>query len=327
MSRTTLIMAVAIAGMAAALPARGIDPHLDPAQLPTGCPACHVGHGASRSPMLPGPQAEACMSCHGSATRRDAMIAQGHLASNARPRDISSVSAQPYVHPISTQAYSRHEPGVVTCTSCHSPHRAMNSRSIDLDKATGVQKLSTRGPSQMEYELCGNCHGGTDPTDRNPLAVTERLNPRNASHHAVEAPSRGSAPSIRSDLAGKAINCTDCHGNNDPNGVRGPHGSSVRFVLRSEYSQIDGDSESPSTYELCYQCHKRELVLSSSLFPEHRRHVVDHRVSCASCHDAHGSVENRALIRIGEQSTAIAASASTSTGILSFQSSIPGSGT
>ncbi len=30
-----------------------IDPHLDPSIVLAGCAACHEGHGASRSPMLP----------------------------------------------------------------------------------------------------------------------------------------------------------------------------------------------------------------------------------------------------------------------------------
>jgi predicted CXXCH cytochrome family protein len=203
----------------------------------------------------------------------------------------------------------------------------MDSRLHGQTEATGVQKPSTRSPVQMEYELCEGCHGGTGITDRDPLEVSGRLNPRNASHHAVEAPSRGSVPSIRPDLAGKSINCTDCHGNSDPNGIKGPHGSAERFILRAAYATIDGNGESAATYALCYECHDREKVLSSTLFPEHRRHVVDQRASCATCHDAHGSVNNRALIHIGEQSIGVAPSASASTGMLAFQSSMPGSGT
>jgi hypothetical protein len=54
---------------------------------------------------------------------------------------------------------------------------------------------------------------------------------------------------------------------------------------------------------------------------------VEERATCASCHDPHGSVDNRALIRFGEETYLGGAGPSLSTGRLAFVSAGPGSGT
>ncbi|MCB1037851.1 MAG: hypothetical protein KDD47_28715, partial [Acidobacteria bacterium] len=84
--------------------------------------------------------------------------------------------------------------------------------------------------------------------------------------------------------------------------------------------------ESVSAYQLCYTCHLRGQVLEASAFPQHGRHVVDLRASCATCHNPHGSVDNRALIRFSEETVLGAVAPSASTGRLAFVSSAPGSG-
>jgi len=127
-------------------------------------------------------------------------------------------------------------------------------------------------------------------------------------------------------LSGREISCTDCHGNDAPAGARGPHGSGVAFILRAGYATADGNDEASSAYALCYECHDRERVLSSSAFPAHRLHVVDQRASCSTCHNPHGSADNRALIRFGEEPGSVALSMSLSTGRLAFDSLGPGSG-
>jgi predicted CXXCH cytochrome family protein len=127
-------------------------------------------------------------------------------------------------------------------------------------------------------------------------------------------------------LSGGQINCTDCHGNNDASGARGPHGSSVRHLLKANYVTTDGIRESPTTYALCYRCHNREAVLRDSRFEEHREHIDNEDISCASCHNPHGSVGNRALIRFGSGLPTPGVAPSARTGRLEFISTSPGSG-
>jgi predicted CXXCH cytochrome family protein len=301
------------------------NPHLDRSIVQSGCPACHESHGASRSPMLPAPQTEVCLSCHGSKAEADQQVSRGVMSPNANLQLLTETLAQPFTHPISGDAYSRHEPGVVTCTSCHTPHRSTTNvakRLIPL----GQQKLSTRNPTRLEFQLCESCHGDQGVDTQNLLDISHLINPNNSSFHPIESSAPGTSPSVVPRLAGQVINCTDCHGNSKQAGPRGPHGSDFRYILTLQYVTVDGDRESLSTYALCYGCHEREAVLEASPFPQHNMHIVGQRASCATCHNAHGSVDNRALIRFGEETIIGGVSPSVTSGQLRFESSAQGSG-
>jgi hypothetical protein len=226
---------------------------------------------------------------------------------------------------MAADGFSEHERGVVVCTSCHTPHRGL--RQPTGGAAGGQRRLSPKDPARFEYELCESCHGNRGLTTQSFSDLSRLLSPSNRSFHPVEAPSRESSPSVLPSLAGREINCTDCHGNSDPRGPAGPHGSAELFILKARYTTTDGTPESPSTFALCYGCHRREAVLSSSAFPEHRRHIVELKASCATCHNPHGSVQNRALIRFGEETVVAGVSPSGQAGRLAFHSTGPGAGT
>jgi predicted CXXCH cytochrome family protein len=299
---------------------------MDATLVTGGCRACHQGHGLSRSPMLPAPQSEVCLACHSTRAAADAMTARGLLSPTADPPLLSLALSQPFLHPVDDRFFSRGQPGVVTCTSCHSPHR-QSIRSVPLEASSaGQPKLSTRNPTTYETELCGSCHGSAGVTTQSLLDLSRLTNPNNRSFHPVEAPAAERSPSVLPELRDRQVNCTDCHGNSDPGGARGPHGSAVRYLLRREYVTIDGSPEGAGSYGLCYSCHERQAVLESGPFPLHRLHVVDELVSCATCHSAHGSVENRALIRFGEETILANVGPSGSAGRLEYISTGPGSG-
>jgi ribosomal protein S27E len=86
------------------------------------------------------------------------------------------------------------------------------------------------------------------------------------------------------------VNCTSCHGS-DQADVLGVHGSTFAPILKANYTTADGEGESAFQYALCYQCHNRATVLSSSSFRLHQLHVTGQNTSCHTCHDSHGSVE------------------------------------
>ncbi|MCB1035217.1 MAG: cytochrome c3 family protein, partial [Acidobacteria bacterium] len=246
MSRAALTAAAL--SLALSLPAtvEAVSPHVNPGVVPTACTACHRGHGLSRSPMLASSQIELCLSCHGSATSLEEQVRRGHVVSGVRPPLLGNVLSQPFVHPLTEGAFSRHETGVITCTSCHSPHRSTFTGSSGTP--TGQRYLSPRNPAQFEVQLCESCHGNAGATTRSLVDISRLLNPRNRSYHPVEAPAAGASPSVVPRLRGREINCTDCHGNSDPEGPRGPHGSAVRYILRWPYSTTDGAQESVSAY-------------------------------------------------------------------------------
>lgn len=307
-------------------PAGALDPHLDPGLVAASCAACHEGHGVSRSPMLPGPVNELCLTCHGSRVQADRRKGAGVITFSAEPTLLSSTLSQPYTHPLSDAALSRHDEGAVTCTSCHSPHRAAPQAAAGGPSMSGTRKLSPRDASRFEYELCQSCHGAKGIATQSLFDLSRLTSPSNRSYHPIEAPTLDRSPSTVQELAGREINCTDCHGNSDPAGPAGPHGSAVPFLLVDEYTTVDGSAEVAGSYALCYRCHDRTRLLDGSPFPLHRLHVVDARASCASCHNAHGSVDNRALIRFGEETFVGTVGPSLATGRLAFESASPGRG-
>jgi len=303
----------------------GVDPHLDPALVPGGCAACHEGHGTPRSPMLRGPVEEVCLACHGSRAGADAQVAAGRLAPGARPPLLDTVLALPFVHPHDRIALSRHDSGSVVCTSCHSPHR----RSVALGGPApeGEPKLSTRDPRRLEYELCESCHGRSGPGAPSPSDLASLFDPSSRSYHPVHAPAVDGSPSVSPGLAGRQINCTDCHGNSRQDLPRGPHGSDFHPLLVDNLSTLDGAAGRADGSALCFRCHDATAVVApTSPFPLHGLHVDQEAAACSTCHSAHGSLGNRALVRFGEERHAAVVQPSISTGELGFESEAPGAG-
>ncbi len=228
------------------------------------------------------------------------------------------------MHPISPDAYSAREEGSVTCSSCHSPHRGRRAPAAAASQ--GVKRLSPQSPVRFEYELCQSCHGNAGVLTQDLLDLSRLLSPQSSSYHPVEAETMERSPSVKPELAGKFVSCSDCHGNSDPSGPAGPHGSRFPYLVRLRYVTADGTPESEDSYALCYECHERDLVLDSPRFPQHRLHVVREETSCATCHNAHGSVENRALVRFSEETYLAGVAPSAAAERLAFESPAPGSG-
>ena len=327
MSRIALNLSLVWLALTLSAPAfgRSPPPHVAPGLVPGGCRSCHEGHGVADSPMLGTAQKELCFQCHGSPGALQGMVARGLVSGSARPVQMDIVFGLTSVHPVSEEAFSRRGRGDVSCTSCHAPHRGRVQEPV-TDLPSGERRLSPRDPTQFEFELCQECHGSAGAATQDLLDISRLLSPESRSYHPVEAPTVETSPSVIPTLAGREINCTDCHGNADPAGPRGPHGSAVPFLLRRNYTTTDGSSESETAYALCYTCHQRERILKQSPFPEHQTHIEEERSACATCHNPHGSVGNRALIRFGEETTVAGVSPSISTGRLEFISDGAGSG-
>ncbi len=329
MPRAALIAAaaLALAASASATPGAGmrVDPHVDPAVLPVGCPTCHRGHGVSRSPMLAAPQRETCLACHGTRGDLERQVRAGRVSPDARPALLAAVLALAAPHPLTPRAFSEHEPRAVTCSSCHSPHRGTREAGERRFPA-GRRLLSSKDPQTFEYQLCESCHGGAGAPTAGRPGVAQLFDPGNRSYHPVEAPARDGAPSVIPELLGREINCTECHASDNPSGPRGPHGSSQPFLLRARYVAVDGGGPTASAHALCYLCHRRESLTDARALAWHARHVSQVGAACATCHNPHGSTRNRALVRFGEEAFVAGVSPSLKTGRLEFVSEGPGSG-
>ncbi|MBI5739610.1 MAG: hypothetical protein HZA16_02715 [Nitrospirae bacterium] len=291
-----------------------IPTHLDKSKVSTGCGTCHKGHGKRGTTLLESPKDNLCLKCHGG---------------SGNAKDVYSVIIKPSNHPIiRTSRYhvtgetlperDNSIPRHVSCYDCHNIHRSEKGNAVK-----GVKGYSGRGASQRqisgEHQLCYACH--SDSANLSPEKnIASAFSPSNASYHPVETYGRSSfMPSLkRAYTASSTIKCSDCHGNDDPSGAGGPHGSVYAPILKYQYDAASGP-ESPSTYALCYQCHNRTSILNDDSFKAHKAHIVFNQASCAVCHDAHGSSINKSLIDFDEGSVFPNAR-----GELSFMPTTPG---
>lgn len=298
MPRTSLIIALATVVALGVSAAPASDPHLDQSVVTGGCPACHAGHGQSDSPMLRSSQRSTCLGCHDSPAGVEAQRAAGRLAQGANPPLIGDDLAQPYQHPVSAEAFSAFDKGAVTCTSCHSPHRA-SPEGIGTGPRNQPRRAGT-GTGQFEYELCETCHSGNDGGGITRTASRQTFGVGTRSFHPIAAAASGRSPSIKPEWSGKLVSCGDCHGS--PNGSKGPHGSPIRGLLRAAFATDDGATDPAEAYALCWNCHEQASLFERSSFPPHKLHVESIGTSCKTCHASHSTRANRGLVSIGEDS-------------------------
>ena len=275
-----------------------------------GCGNCHRPHAAPRPPrLLSNTQERAvCLACHAGT------VASDNLESEFFKSSVHPVTSTDWIHDPreNPSAMARH----VTCTDCHNPHRTLPTAAsppVVPGPLRGVSGVNLSGVSvkeaNYEYEVCLKCHGIRDQTtvgmvrQDNTRDVRVEINPSNLSFHPVVTIGRNQT--VGGFEAGysssSVIGCIDCHNNDEwtSSGTRprGPHGSRYAQILEREYRVNDPSAESFQSYSLCYKCHNRNSLISDAAhtFP-HRIHVVESQSPCATCHDAHGSRHNVALV-------------------------------
>jgi len=276
------------------------------------CISCHRPHGAGHGKALLAQSGEVanCTVCH---------------SGNVATRNIQNEFMKPSRHPIESAEWT-HEPKEdatlmtrhVTCADCHNPH-ASNATTASAPNVSG-RLLGARGISQsgsvvvsasFEYEVCYKCHGLAPATTTgiqrqdNPRNARLQFDPVNPSYHPVAAVGKNAAIQnlVTGYTASSRVNCSSCHNNDawSAGGANpaGPHGSSYAPILERQYLSNAVVVESAQNFALCYKCHDRNafLVNVPGKFP-HEMHLRGSDISCAACHDAHGSRLYPKLINI-----------------------------
>ncbi len=260
------------------------------------CASCHVSHGSPSGPYLLKSEniGQTCLGCHDG----------GHGATNIATDILRAYSHETFspVDPPDPQSSHAscadcHEPHTMTISSGPAPDVPGNFGLIDGVSASGAAVVQ----AATEYEVCFKCHANTNPVQpmvpRQASQNNTRLefDPSAISFHPVEVPGRNpDVPSLKPGWnEGSLVRCSDCHGSNSGSasgggGPDGVHGSIHAGLLVANYSTADFTPESPQAYALCYMCHDRNSILNDESFPEHRKHIVEERASCAACHDSHG---------------------------------------
>ena len=312
MKKLIMIMIMALAATVAwdaSVNGKPPPSHMDIFKLPEGCFGCHRGRGVPGTPLLRASITRICFRCHGNESRGKAKT------------DIESELAKASTHPIleTTKYHSLFEylpeedetmQRHVSCYDCHIAHLTDAEkpwRGVRGYIAPGGRVFRGRvkgGPppglkikeASYEYEMCYLCHSDSAnlANDKN---ISVSFDPTNPSYHPVEMEGKNkSVPSLVTGLnVTSRISCGNCHGNNDRNGPRGPHGSDYSPLLMAQYKTGNGN-RSPKAYELCYMCHDSRSIWKNASFRYHSKHISENFISCHSCHASHGSTENAHLI-------------------------------
>jgi len=294
--------------------------HGNRAALPKTCRACHRGMTMALSG-----EEFTCLACHGNAAERGRMIKDGLLRTGGSQQlaDIEAELRKPYNHPTLTakgvhRQFEALPEEVVNaarhseCVDCHNPHLTEAAAPFRGIKGRRVGNFIV--DVEQEYELCYKCHSESANLPGSATNKHGEFKPTNPSFHPVEEEGKNThVISLKSPYAAKQekpgdisrITCSDCHGSDDPNGPRGPHGSNHQGLLKLNYQMDDGRPESAYAYELCYRCHERSSILNNESFTYHALHIQGRMTgqggtSCYTCHDAHGSSQYQHLIRFNE---------------------------
>jgi predicted CXXCH cytochrome family protein len=260
------------------------------------CGSCHRPHSAGgHQRLLHFPMSEDnCLNCH------NGSVARTNLEFDLSKFSRHDVRKYDGIHDL--KEFPLSSPRHVECVDCHNPH-AVQERPAQVPLAGGtmewVSGVTISGGviarAQYEYEVCFKCHA--DNPDRVPSAITRRITQTNTrlefsssnpSFHPVAGPGvNRNVPSLRPTLtAASIISCTDCHNSSPGSGAKGPHGSDYPPLLAYRYETADHTRESETAYELCYNCHSRNRILSDESFSKHRIHIE--QAPCSACHDPHG---------------------------------------
>jgi len=262
------------------------------------CANCHRPHGAEGKHRLLryGAGAASCVICHDGSVAGKNIVAEfgkpyGHFIQNYGGLH------DPAENPLAVM--TKH----VECADCHNPHRA-NTDTASAPNVPGLMRgvkgINRSGTpvaeAEFSYEICLKCHSGNNQFVPGNYTYISRLFPQtdkrivfdstNTSRHPVMDPQISTVAGLPSLLDPyknglKSLYCTDCHGNDDPNGPKGPHGSNNPKLLKSEDTTAAGG--------LCFQCHDRGYLLTGDGKYVHSDHVAVKGVQCSTCHDPHGS--------------------------------------
>ena len=230
------------------------------------CVACHNPHESEIKPLLSKPVEELCFGCH---------------------EDMQGVTKKKDVHP----------PVLESCTDCHNPHGAAYKGLLAFqgkelcfqchsDISDEVSNAKIAHPPVTGETGCTSCHSPhSSDNDRLLLKAGKEL--------CLDC-HRNIIQENMTVLHGpiKEGNCTPCHN---------PHGSPYASLLSKEFPTADYVPYTKAEYELCFSCHKRDLLeypdtSFATNFRDgernlHYLHVnkTDKGRSCTFCHNVHGS--------------------------------------
>jgi predicted CXXCH cytochrome family protein len=270
------------------------------------CFTCHgeLGQRSAKNRFKHRPVEQACLTCH----TPHASATAAKLLKDGVPS--LCVGCHKTDRPLFAKQHMQYPVAKAKCTSCHDPHGS-DRAAILYD---GVHK-------PVASRMCNQCH--EDPTSPNPLATRKTGFELCRTCHAGQVKDAFAQNYLHWPVAGPA-GCESCHT---------PHGSPKNGLLKGSQAAVCGSCHSDTMARLqqvksqhqpvkdgnCSACHQphganNPMLLGKASVPDlcgtchdwqkHQTHpiesVMDPRarnisVSCASCHNTHGTDHKRML--------------------------------
>jgi predicted CXXCH cytochrome family protein len=258
------------------------------------CEDCHAPHSSSRS----------------IATNPAPMIQQ-EMYDSTGVDPVWSVAGAPNSYTWLPKAEREYQ----VCFKCHSSYTVslptFASDGYGWDGSSPTAGFVANGLGKL-----GNSSGAQIADSRD---LAREFNSYQVSFHPVAALGRNRNMPAGSFVSGwsqdSIVACSDCHTNNTPaSGANGPHGSALLHILDGSFNYITrtdtaldctGGACAPihNAGELCFKCHQYNTYAASvnpATTTRFRRgtenlHVFHNFGSCYTCHDTHGSEQDRLI--------------------------------
>ena len=168
--------------------------------------------------------------------------------------------------------------GDAKCTRCHD--EGDDFPVLAIGKTKHGTMADKRTPS------CTSCHGESDSHINKPADATERPKPDRTFGRASTTP-----------MEARSQVCLACHqGGTRVHWQMGPHsGNEVTCTsCHQVHTQHDRVRERMTQTEVCFTCHKEQRAL---LRRPSRHPIAEGKVICSDCHNPHGGVAPKMLVR------------------------------
>ena len=244
------------------------------------CTSCHSPHGSDQKAFLLGPLQQLCLGCHEDfATDMKKAVVIHSVISD---RDCSACH-QPHS---SGFAYLLKEETSTSCFECHTNIEEKFKRSLHKHAPLYSEHQCanchfahySKYPALLKWEgndTCLQCHSTTGANKNAPQTATSQINIKDKKfiHEPIQE-----------------TGCAACHD---------AHGSRFGSLLNEPYPSTFYAGLKKDTYDLCFQCHDRELLkerdettnFRNGSMNLHNIHVADPRKgrTCKACHNLHAS--------------------------------------
>ena len=281
------------------------------------CTTCHDPHASNEPKLLGQPLKDLCESCHedqakakfvhGPVSAGDCTSCHNPHESDTKPLLLKSGEELCFGCHLDMQGEIKkqnvHPALQAGCTSCHNPHGAAHEKMLPEEGpklcfqchepiAEKVRKSPVAHAAVQAGKGCTSCHS-PHASDNPRLLLKEEKETCLGCHKAILTKNMTTLHGPIHD--GK---CTPCHD---------PHGGRFPGLLAREFPPEPYAPYTPASFDLCFQCHKRDMVQYpdtsfATAFRDgernlHHLHVNNSQKgrSCILCHNVHGSGSPRLI--------------------------------